>query len=980
MADINKLKDKIKSTIYPNGKGAINASDHQAMLLDMADGMAETDTKLAELSAVIGLEGANNIDLSNANSGYISATTGNINADTGYKYTNPIQVKKGQVVRVVSVAATSVAVISWTDANATYREPTLAGRGNVTPEEYYYVADRDGLLVVCYLSIRNHAVTIYDTKVYEEITKIGERVGYNSAEIANVSSAIGLKGKEEIDLSNANSGYLGANSGEVYSDSYYCYSNPIQVKKGQSLIFFARVATSVAAICLTDANATFRTPVVKGDGSANSTEYRYLVEKDGYVIVCFYKAKEHSVSLIHADIYNLILEQSDKIAGTNTELSKLSKAYIEDDLVSSATNATKQGVQITQGTYGKDSAKYKVDASAFGNTTGVCHIAFDFKINEDVNIGEVVDKSFFRIEKDTWYADFVLKCGATSVFEGKEAKGSHTLTTTRSGMPYFNSCFGTRSNWNTGGDRLNLFMDTRSFHYDDNNKSHCYKPLCGKDLFSIQLIAVDGEGKELDTLSADAQAIYKNWQDAYVEVTSTAVNVVSQTNAINETFAYANFSTMTALFAAIYTKLHNKIGNGVKWSVTDIGTSYYASETPNLVKCKIYLSSEHPSSNNSTFYDAFPAYLSHAIDDSWHTFELVSRADQDVMYFCIDGQYYGNADSRNWSIDNIRYIFKNATLIFGGELNVTFRNLLIESDSYQHAEVGKGVHYIISKRNPYILCLFLHEMYYAPNVGGDFSSYMTFESSGGKIPDALKNPNANYVGDDYIQESRKTVTFPSWSIEDVVSRLHNKGYMCISKKDLPKVMSGEICNPKNRYYIMDIDDHQTYIYDREDCRNIFTRYNCRPCFANELGFYLTKEISDELAGYDVANFIESYCKDTNEHRLALQKRLQSLLHSGWTLDIHGSKEGYTFQGKTYQQMKAEILNAINISKFYGLPINAWCYAANYYTPNAVKLIKSMGIEYGTSTASQPIGKCRDNGFLPRIMITTNVANNIKVII
>ena len=51
MADINKLKDKIKSTIYPNGKGAINASDHQAMLLDMADGMAETDTKLAELSA-----------------------------------------------------------------------------------------------------------------------------------------------------------------------------------------------------------------------------------------------------------------------------------------------------------------------------------------------------------------------------------------------------------------------------------------------------------------------------------------------------------------------------------------------------------------------------------------------------------------------------------------------------------------------------------------------------------------------------------------------------------------------------------------------------------------------------------------------------------------------------------------------------------------------------------------------------------------
>ena len=53
MADIKKIKDKIASTIYPNGKGAINATDHQAMLLEMADGMAETDTKLTELSAEI---------------------------------------------------------------------------------------------------------------------------------------------------------------------------------------------------------------------------------------------------------------------------------------------------------------------------------------------------------------------------------------------------------------------------------------------------------------------------------------------------------------------------------------------------------------------------------------------------------------------------------------------------------------------------------------------------------------------------------------------------------------------------------------------------------------------------------------------------------------------------------------------------------------------------------------------------------------
>lgn len=41
MIDITTLKDEIKNTIYPNGKGAINASDHQQLLLNMADAISE---------------------------------------------------------------------------------------------------------------------------------------------------------------------------------------------------------------------------------------------------------------------------------------------------------------------------------------------------------------------------------------------------------------------------------------------------------------------------------------------------------------------------------------------------------------------------------------------------------------------------------------------------------------------------------------------------------------------------------------------------------------------------------------------------------------------------------------------------------------------------------------------------------------------------------------------------------------------------
>lgn len=49
MADTTTLKDKIRSTIYPNGKGAINALEHQSMLLEMADVMIEANNNIEVL-------------------------------------------------------------------------------------------------------------------------------------------------------------------------------------------------------------------------------------------------------------------------------------------------------------------------------------------------------------------------------------------------------------------------------------------------------------------------------------------------------------------------------------------------------------------------------------------------------------------------------------------------------------------------------------------------------------------------------------------------------------------------------------------------------------------------------------------------------------------------------------------------------------------------------------------------------------------
>lgn len=705
-----------------------------------------------------------------------------------------------------------------------------------------------------------------------------------------------------------------------------------------------------------------------------------------------YKDRNYDNSVIRTDIEQNLGDDQKVAAVKNLGLSDVARksdveavkgTLLTNNLVSEEKNATNTGIIVSTGTYGAKGAKYEIPANVFNNTNGACHISFDFRLDEDVNIGDAVDKDFFSIIKGNYITKFLLHTERTEVFSGKESKGAHTLSSTTSGMPKFKSKFGTSSNY-PGGDApnyLNMFMSPRTLNYDDNNNSSNFKPLCGSDLFSIEVRAVDSNNNEIeDTRSGAAQAIYGIWQQSYIEVTEEAVVIV--TPSTTHSYTLANYNTISELFADIF-ELNGTIDSGAKIIIKDISTYYHThlqSTINGICKCKMYIGSEHPNSDGTTsFYDSFPCYVPYGLDYSWHTFELLAQKGIDKMSFCIDGQYYGSAAARNFTISNCRYIIKGAKLVFGGDLNVTFRNLLIESNDYKYAEAGYGVHYIISQKNPYILNLFMHEMYYTPYLGGNFSDYTKFVSEGGHIPDELKNSNDAYRGDDYIQNSRKNLAFPSWSIDEILARLESSHYMCISKKDLSKVLSGEIVSPYNRFYILDIDDHQTYIYDRKDCRSIFENHHSKPCMALELGFYVSSDIPSSESGYDCSEFIERV-KDTSSHRNQLQKRIASMLASSWSMDIHGSVEGYVFQGKTCNEIRTEIRSAMNICKYYGWPITAWCYAANYYTPNACKMIGEAGIEYGTSTESQPVSKCRDNIIIPRVMITTNTDNNVKVII
>lgn len=662
------------------------------------------------------------------------------------------------------------------------------------------------------------------------------------------------------------------------------------------------------------------------------------------------------------------------------------KSLFENNMTSEAERFETSGFVITSGSYGAANAKYKLPSDVFNCTAGICHIAFEFKINEDVNV-DGGDKTFFSVVSKFHNIDFALRTGATQVFEGSELKAGSSVVA-RSGIPLFTSCFGVNSSWTvSGGDYLRWWMSPRSLQFDDNNKSSNYKPLCGKDLFSIQIVAVDAEGVEIeDTLSTTAQDAYSQWIDAYIEVTDSGINIVNESLSLSKIYSFTTYTSFNALLTSIYNDLHDKVFGNCKIKVRELNASYYSrrgKSVSDITKCKIYLGTTHPNNSGGQFYDGFPCYISYAIDEEWHTFELLMDKFNDRMMYAVDGQYIGSSQGTNLLISNIRYPFRNAELQFGGDLNCTIRNVLVESNNYSRAsfsDMSDGtVHYITSKYNPHIINFFIHDLYPTIDRGEAQlnTSYFKYVKNGGYIPDRFEGAQG-YRGDDAITSDRVNLAFPAFSVSQVLAKLEERGYMRIKKEQVRDILNGVVLNPTHKYYIIDSDDHATYIYDQSELRSIFTRSGVD--FALELGFYVDGEIPTEIAGYDAASFVQTVCKDTDEHRRELQSRIHSLMASGWAMHIHGSKEGYVFQGKTYNEMLAEVRAALNICKHYGWATNTWCFAGNYYTPNSIKLIEAEGLMFGTTTETQPIAKCRSMFALPRKQIETILKNNMKYIL
>lgn len=194
MADFNKLKDTIRGAIYPNGRGAISADKHQAALLDMADTMQETDTKLTELSK----------DLAKSIEQIGGGSLWNMYIPTGYKLENEQWIKasvngfysiigylnKGAIVRVNNGYDNDLyAGFYRCDANGNLLEPL--GRLRDKEQEYkviesgfYGVYVQDGMYT---LDIHNVSPTDF---VEEKVESLEDAVNSNNETITEIGNEL----------------------------------------------------------------------------------------------------------------------------------------------------------------------------------------------------------------------------------------------------------------------------------------------------------------------------------------------------------------------------------------------------------------------------------------------------------------------------------------------------------------------------------------------------------------------------------------------------------------------------------------------------------------------------------------------------------------------------------------------------------------------------------------------------------------------
>ena len=611
---------------------------------------------------------------------------------------------------------------------------------------------------------------------------------------------------------------------------------------------------------------------------------------------------------------------------------------------------------------------------------GVGRIAFRFRFQEDVN-NENAERKLVEIidANGDNYFNFVVRKNRTSALKGSdEPKYLPSIITTYP-IPKFNSGFGVRTNL-TGVD-----VSRRSLNYEDRainvtaptNIVNQYKPLVGNDLFYVRFNSTN-------------QSLLDTWKDLTLKTTVSSISLTSVSQNFSVVSNYAEFQTMRDLFFDFETKINNTILapylelvqiflGGRKPTETSMQTRFEKNdlwiEPSDILQMEVPLISVYAnfSAPETGILDSFPAYVSRAIDRSWHTFEFISSQEVDTALFTIDGQWF--SDKGNINFPGIRKAFaKDGFIKIGSEIGIDIKDLVVQFDNYTDVETREfpASHIFCSNYHPSIIHYFGHDIYYCEDKNISESEvldkYHKYISEGGFIPDSLKPADPDYKGDDYIPSYRKHLAHPSWKLEMTLSWLKDAGYVNISHKDLSDWVRNGKSLPSNKCFLFDLDDNPTYVYARNEIKSIFRRNGCKPAFALELGFYVTEDTPTTY--YNPQSLITQY-KDTNEHRINLQKRLQSMQHEGWEMVLHGAKLGFYHKGISFETLKNELTNTIDIGAKIGIENAFWCLSSGGVTPNSIKFHDYIGLKISTATHGTYVGLCHHPNHSPRYSYEPN---------
>ena len=88
-------------------------------------------------------------------------------------------------------------------------------------------------------------------------------------------------------------------------------------------------------------------------------------------------------------------------------------------------------------------------------------------------------------------------------------------------------------------------------------------------------------------------------------------------------------------------------------------------------------------------------------------------------------------------------------------------------------------------------------------------------------------------------------------------------------------------------------------------------------------------------------------------------------HEGWEMVLHGANLGFYHKAVSFETLKNELTNAIDIGAKIGIENAFWCLSSGGVTPNSIKFHDYIGLQISTATHGTYVGLCHHPNHSPR---------------